>query len=1029
MADRHHIEAAIGAQEGLRGVVPDDVVDAALAVLRRQLADLDAISHRRRQVTVLFADVSGFTALSETLDPELLAARMNALWDRLDGEVIRRGGRVDKHMGDAVMALWGADATLEDDVERAVRAGLALQEALASFRSETGQAITMRVGINTGPALVGGVGTTAEPTAMGDAVNLASRLEHAAPVGGVLVSHDTYRHVRGVFDVEVRAPLVVRGKTEPVRTYLVRQAKPRAFHMPSRGIEGVETPTVGRDDEWAILQGQFEAAAAGAGARLVLVVGEAGVGKSRLLFDLESWIELRPEAVWLLQGRALPSRQRLALGLLRDVLSQRFGVLDSDGPPAVAAKLRAGFADLLDRSEAEAVGRWLGFDLGGAGPDIGGDGLAQAARAHLVRWLGGLARDEPAVLLLEDLHWADGESLAVLAELIDRLPEARLLVVGLTRPDLVDREPAWFDGSVQVVRVEVSPLDLETTEALVRTVLRAAGEVPDELVHFVAHRSDGNPFFVEELIKMLTERGVIRTDGADGGWWVDTGRVDLQGVPATLTGVLQARLDNLAPAVRAALQRAAVVGRVFWDASVTALDERPDGAPAGPMLEVATDREIVFRRGTSAFAGCGEYIFKHALLRDAAYETVLLRDRGVLHSRAAAWLARQAGERLGEYLDTIAEHHQLAGEPASAARCLHQSARAALDRGLALPARRSLEQAMQLWGRAGDDVPGDALVLLGDACLRTGDLDAADAVLATAAQTITDPGVLADALRHSGRVALERGDPLSERALLDEALRLIEPLDVTRHAQVLASLAWWELRYGDLNACVRMAEGALEAAERAVSIAGQIDSSGLLVVIATMNDDYDGALGHARTCMELARAGGDLAAEAVAHRNLGVTLHLWGDASGDLDKYRAAAAEYGIERSMRRDLGDRIGECSCLLNLAQARLRLGDGPGARIAITNALPTARALGAIRVVLFSLIVEADVRLTEGDTDGALALLGLVRTHPALERQDQDEIERILSRVTLDSATADAGLALGAGLDLDLVVDGMLAPRASG
>ncbi|HEY1279025.1 MAG TPA: adenylate/guanylate cyclase domain-containing protein, partial [Acidimicrobiales bacterium] len=228
-ADRQQLELAIAAQESLRGTVPDDVVDAAVAALRRQLVGADPTEQRRRQITVLFADVSGFTAMSERMDPELVADVMNDVWARLDVVIVEHGGRIDKHMGDGVMAVWGGDAAREDDPERAVRAGLALQATLASFVADTQVDIAMRVGINTGPALVGAVGTTLELTAMGDTVNLASRLEHHAPLGSVLISHDTYRTVRGVFDVQPSDELTVKGKSAPVRAYVVERAKARAF--------------------------------------------------------------------------------------------------------------------------------------------------------------------------------------------------------------------------------------------------------------------------------------------------------------------------------------------------------------------------------------------------------------------------------------------------------------------------------------------------------------------------------------------------------------------------------------------------------------------------------------------------------------------------------------------------------------------------------------------------------------------------------------------------------------------------------
>jgi class 3 adenylate cyclase/pimeloyl-ACP methyl ester carboxylesterase len=646
------LELAIAAQESLRGSVPDDFIDATIAALRTQLTGRD--QQRRRQVTVLFADVSGFTAMSEDLDPELLAELMNRLWALLDAVIVEQGGHIDKHMGDAVMAVWGVDRTREDDPERAVQAALLMQAQLLSFGHESKSELTMRVGVNTGPVLVGPVGTRAEVTVMGDVVNVASRLEHAAPLGGVLISHDTYRHVRGIFDVEILDPLVVRGKSEPVQTYVVQRVKPRAFRIATRGVEGVETRTVGRDAEVGVLHEQFEVARAGNGVRVVVVSGEAGVGKSRLLWEFQNWLELQSEQVWLLRGRALPMRQGVALGLVRDVLTDRFGVLESDRVAEVRSKLRTGLQPTLDAAEADLVARWLGVEMD-SGPSavLESEQLDIVARAHLVRWLRELATDEPAVLLLEDLHWADDESLSVVVDAVTRLPRARLFVVGLTRPDLADRRPEWFDGSLPGRRVALRPLTAEATGQLAREILQRVDNLPDEFVDLIASRADGNPFYLEELIKMLTDEGTIHVDDVAQRWHVDTVRVDAIGVPATLTGVLQARLDTLNSPERSVLQRAAVVGRVFWDDAIATMHDHPAETPAA--LEVASRREFVFRRDHSVFETTEEYIFKHALLHDVVYETVLLRDRQSLHGKVASWLTRRAGDRLGEYLDTIAE--------------------------------------------------------------------------------------------------------------------------------------------------------------------------------------------------------------------------------------------------------------------------------------------------------------------------------------------------------------------------------------
>jgi class 3 adenylate cyclase len=260
MAEREQLEQAITHMESQRATLGDAIVDASITALRDKLAALEpppSTEQQRKQITVLFADISGFTAMSETMDAEDVNDIMNALWERLDNAIVEYGGRVDKHMGDGVMALWGTETAREDDPEQAIRAALAMQEALASFREERQIDLAMRIGLNTGPVLLGQVGTTDEYTVMGDTVNLASRLEHAAPIGGILISHDTYRHVRGVFNMRLLDPIQVKGKVEPIQVYVVQQAKPRAFRKGTRGVEGIETRMIGREAELKCLQDTF----------------------------------------------------------------------------------------------------------------------------------------------------------------------------------------------------------------------------------------------------------------------------------------------------------------------------------------------------------------------------------------------------------------------------------------------------------------------------------------------------------------------------------------------------------------------------------------------------------------------------------------------------------------------------------------------------------------------------------------------------------------------------------------------------
>jgi tetratricopeptide (TPR) repeat protein len=462
---------------------------------------------------------------------------------------------------------------------------------------------------------------------------------------------------------------------------------------------------------------------------------------------------------------------------------------------------------------------------------------------------------------------------------------------------------------------------------------------------------------------------------------------------------------------------------MFWDDAIRTLNQESTPERALVALEAARARELVFRRDHSAFDGCEEFIFKHAVLRDVTYETVLLRDRQRLHGRAAAWLTARAGQRLTEYLETIAEHHHLAAEPTAAASCLHRAARAELDRGLAASARRLVAQAVELWEQAGSVVPVDALVLLGRACRRLGDLDAAETALSAATTRSTDSGGRAEALYEASRVAVERSQSARVRSLLEEAHGLAEGGAPATLIRVVIGLAWWELGHGDLDAAQHHADRALSLAEESGNSAEVIEARDVLEAIATIRGDFDTAEQHTRVTLEMAQRIGDPSLEATAEGRLGVALHLRADGCGSLDDYRAAARHYERELELERTLDDRLGGLRVVLNLAQVRLRLGDTAGAKAAVREGLAEAAAIGAQRYVAFAMLVEADRRVTDGDTAGALALLGLVHANPTLERLLRQEIERILSRVALDPSALDAGLTTGTALDLDQVIAELL------
>jgi len=1016
-ADQHPLERAIAAQEALRGAVPDDVVDAAVAALRQQLAQLDAASPRRRQVTVLFADVSGFTAMSEQMDPELLSRRMNEIWARLDAVVGAHGGHVDKHIGDAMMALWGAEGTREDDPESAVRAGLTLQAELAAMTSDTGLQVAMRVGISTGPVHLGAVGTSTESTAMGDTVNVASRLEHLAPVNGVLISHETYRSVRGVFDVQPLGEVDVRGRTESVGIYLVERAKQRVFRIPTRGVEGVETKTIGRDAELRTLRDSFTQVVDCGGARLALVVAEAGTGKSRLLYEFLNWVELERSNAFLFTGRALANRQTVGLGLFRDVVATRFEIGDGDPPAEVLRKLEEGLTGHLSTDEADIVGHWLGFDVSSseAVQRLLGSQFAATARAHLTSYFAALAATDTLILALEDLHWADDESLDLLVDLLRQLRDGHFLVVGLTRPTLFERHADYPGEAVSATRLDLAALTDSDCRLLAREVLQRATEVPDALVELIASRADGNPFYVEELIKMLIDDDVIDID--EEVWHVDLSRLDPGAVPTSLTGVLQARLDSLSLAERKTLQCGAVMGRVFWEAAVAALAR--ETYHVGVSLDVARRRELVFRRQQTSFRDTDEYMFKHALLCDVIYETVLLGERPLLHAVAAAWLESAAGDRVAEYREMIAGHLRAAGQFARAAEHLWRAGEAMLATGVPAAAARSLSTAVELWDEAGVAPPVVALLPLAEALALVGDTAAAEVALGRARPRAVTAAERADVANFASWVAALEGQPDRERVLLAEALPLAEEAGGPCLIRTLIGLVWSESNSGELSAAEEHAARALTLAEELDDLTEMCRALGASALVVAEQGDLEASQRCVERQLAVAVVAGNLDAQARALDNLGVVIHLRGDAEGDDDLYREAIRNYrrGIEIHDR--LGERQMSLMMTLNMAQAHVRLGLDDAARLLISDVAAAAIDLRSELVQCLCLVGEADRLISRGQVAVGLAYLGLHLRQRSAGSIDQHEADRVLARASLSRDVIEAGMAAGADLDLETVV----------
>jgi class 3 adenylate cyclase/tetratricopeptide (TPR) repeat protein len=991
VTEREQLEQAIAHMEAQRATLGDAVVDASIAALREKLATLEPepVEQKRRQVTVLLADVAGSTAMADEMDAEDVTELMNALWERLDAAIVEHGGLVDKHMGDAVMALWGAEQAREDDPERAIRAALGMQAALATFRDKRDVPLAMRIGVNTGPVLLGEVGTTHEFTAMGDTVNVTSRLEHAAPVDGVLVSHDTYRHVRGVFDVQALESIQVRGKAEPIRVYVVERAKPRAFRVGTRGVQGVETRMIGRQAELEWLQDTFHVVAdpVGGERQMVTIVGEAGIGKSRLLYEFGNWLDLLPETVTYFRGRATLEMRNHPYALIRDLFSFRFLIRDSDSATVVREKMEDGIGEALGQDEqsrmkAHFVGQLLGFDFGDSPHLQGALDDAQQIRDRALVYLSEFFRATtaryPTVVFLEDIHWADDSSLNLIDHLALRTSGHRLLIVCLARPTLFERRPQWGTGRDFHHRLELRPLAEQDGHRLVQEILQKVERVPEAMRELVVSRAEGNPFYVEELIKMLIEDQVIVR--GEEQWHVESARLQQVRVPPTLTGVLQARLDSLPAEERTVLQQASVVGRIFWDDTVQHLNagsERTAIAYAVQRPDIAQDlallheRELIFPHADSAFAGVEEYIFKHAILRDVTYESVLRRVRRVYHVLVAEWMIEHGGERADEYVGLIADHLEAAGQAERAVTYLRRTGEQAMARYANVEAVRYLSRALELTPET-DYAERYALLLAREKVYDLqGEREAQRQDLAHLEE-------IADVLdgespslggRRRTEVALRKahcvqatGDYPLAIAVAQKAICLAQADEDVRN-EAAGHFEWGRVlwRQGEHEAAVDQLERARALAQTAGALRVEADSLRVLGLVSHLQGDYDKARSYGEWTLDICRQIGDRQGEALTLNNLG-------NVCADLGDYDEAETYYGRSLSASCEIGYSWGESLALSNLGTISSEQGEYVKARTYLQQALRSYRGIGDQEGVIHSLGNLGFLSICLGDYDRA-------------------------------------------------------------
>jgi predicted ATPase/class 3 adenylate cyclase len=644
------------------------------------------VSGQRRVLTVLFCDMVNSTAIAEQLDPEDWTEIVHGAFEQLNPCILRYEGTVVKLLGDAVLAFFGTPVAHEDDPQRAVLAALDMLNAMRAYqvqvKAQYAIDLNVRIGVNTGPVVVATIGSpeAMENTALGDAVNVAARMEQTAAPGTIQISGDTYRRVAPLIEVESLGDVEVKGKSKPIAAYRVLKVKD--MPGPLRGVEGVSAPLIGRQRELDLLKNAVARLAEGRG-QIICLIGEAGLGKSRLVSELrDSWKEIDPNFDHWHEMTGVPYDSSRPFGLYQNYARKFMGVELNDPREVIHEKVVATIRAHGGNDDVVALCS-LAFErviaakaLHDAPKQIPAEAIKQDIYDQM--YPGFRASCQTASILVgEDMHWADAASVDLLIHLLSLVDEVPVLFLLAFRPER--QSPAWklkqraeTDFPHRYTEIALRPLEAEQTDELISALLHIAN-LPDRVRAAITNKADGNPYFVEEIVRTLIEQGfVLRADG--GLHWTADKVFDDVSVPDTLQQLLVARMDRLDEEARTTLQLASVIGRSFYyrilqaiSDSAIALDKRLASLERVELLEQAHKRPEV------------EYMFRHELARDAAYGSILNRRRREFHGRVAAAIETLFSDNLEEQAHRLGKHYALAGNQEKALKYFEMAAGVALN--------------------------------------------------------------------------------------------------------------------------------------------------------------------------------------------------------------------------------------------------------------------------------------------------------------------------------------------------------------
>ena len=842
-----------------------------------------AAAQERKLVSILFVDLVGFTARSDGADPEDVRETLEAYHAMAKEHVQRFGGTIEKFIGDAVMAVFGAPVSRGDDAERAVRAGLAILASIEDLNAERpGLDLAARAAVNTGEAVValGSRAGSGEALALGDVVNTAARLQTSAPQGGLIVGEETHRGTRRVFRFERLVSIEAKGKRDPVPAWLVVEPTAAERRQPS-----VAPRLIGREREMDLLRSIWERAVTERHPHLVTVLGPPGIGKSRLAREITSLMEDRGYRV--VRGRCLPYDNTGVYGAFAQQVKQLAGIYEQDDPLTMRQKIAAEVEPLVPAEEAPEITRSLSLLLG-LGVDEPVDERALmffSAR----RFLEQLTAEEPTLLVFEDVHWASAGELDLIEYLAGRARESALVILSLARPELLDARPGWGGGGMASSTIVLEPLSESAASSI---AARWVGEniAPADLERLI-EVAEGNPLFVEELAAALA--GGMRLESE---------------LPTTVRVAIAARIDALPPAERAALLDASVVGKVFWRGSLAAMEHRA----IDNVLDALEARDLIRREAVTQIHGEAEFSFKHVLIRDVAYGSLRREDRRLRHAAVARFVEAMANEQVRDMASLLAYHWQEAGEPARAIDYFLIAAERARDSWATEEAMRLYDNAIAL---ATDDVRRRAIRL--DRALALVRLEEYDVAIGELGALLPELEGLdeIEALLGRGRAAQWTEQTETTLDMAERAVAAAERLGATE----LLPPALARLSQG---LAMRGAAGDLDRANEAG------DRALMVWVPNTRSDEFaEHNVMHAHTCywtgrfaegLELARAGRTVAVDSGSREALLRGGAVEGASLAAMGRYEESLAVFDERIALGRQMGRPV---RVMLNYSTVALR------------------------------------------------------------------------------------------------------------